>query len=66
MDEKGVEKGLNIKLDFENAHDKLNWNFLFSMMQKMGFSKKWMSWIKYCVSTASLSVFVNGSTTEEF
>lgn len=29
MDEKRVEKGLNIKLNFENAHDKLNWNFLF-------------------------------------
>lgn len=45
---------------------KLNWNFMFSMTQMIGFPKKLMSWIKVCVSTASLYKVVNGSPTEKF
>ena len=27
----------------------------------MGFARKWVSWLKWCISTASCSVLVNGS-----
>ena len=27
----------------------------------MGFGKRWVSWVKWCVSTASLFILVNGS-----
>ena len=30
-------------------------------MDSMGFGNRWVSWIKWCVSTASFSVFFNGS-----
>lgn len=36
------------------------------VLQKMGFSDKWTSWMMECVSSASISVLVNGSPTEEF
>jgi hypothetical protein len=35
-------------------------------MEKMSFPVLWRKWIKECVSTATASVLVNGSPTEEF
>jgi hypothetical protein len=35
-------------------------------MAKMGFSTKWRQWIMTCVSSATVSVLVNGSPTNEF
>ncbi|KAL4271626.1 hypothetical protein GQ457_13G020780 [Hibiscus cannabinus] len=32
----------------------------------MGFSKKWCSWIRTCISTATLFILVNGSPTDSF
>jgi hypothetical protein len=33
--------GLILKLDFEKAYDKLNWDFLFDCLEQRGFCKKW-------------------------
>ena len=35
-------------------------------MLKMGFSTLWRKWIKECIGTATTSVLVNGSPTDEF
>ena len=55
------ECGLICKLDIEKAYDSIRWEFLFQVMGKMGFGGRWISWIKWCISTASFSVIVNGS-----
>ncbi|KAJ9690749.1 hypothetical protein PVL29_013085 [Vitis rotundifolia] len=60
------ESGVLCKLDLEKAYDCINWDFLLSVMQKMGFGEKWAGWIKWCISTASFSVLVNGSPTDFF
>ena len=58
---KRKDKGVLCKLDIEKAYDHLNWSFLFSAMDRMGFGKKWIDWIKWCVTSTSFSVLVNGS-----
>ncbi|KAJ9549873.1 hypothetical protein OSB04_022416 [Centaurea solstitialis] len=62
-------KGLKLmlfKVDFEKAFDSVNWDFLISIMEQMGFGCKWCDWIKGCISSASISVLINGSPSEEF
>ena len=53
--------GTLIKLDFEKAYDSVNWSFLEVIMGKLGFGRKWISWIMNCVTTASMSIILNGS-----
>ncbi|GJY70863.1 putative RNA-directed DNA polymerase [Tanacetum coccineum] len=55
-----------LKVDFEKAFDSLNWSFLFSIMEQMGFSRKWRTWISSCLKSAFASVLINGSPTKEF
>ncbi|KAE8671815.1 kinase-related family protein [Hibiscus syriacus] len=59
-------KGCVFKVDFKKAYDTVDWPILFKVMEKMGFGFTWISWIRRCVSTASISVLVNGVPSEEF
>ena len=58
--------GLCLKVDFEKAYDSVRWEFLYDMLSKMGFHSLWISWIRGCMDSATVSVLVNGSPTEEF
>ncbi|KAK2392457.1 hypothetical protein QL285_065815 [Trifolium repens] len=57
---------LLFKVDFEKAYDSVDWGYLDAVMGKMGFPTLWRKWIRECVSTATASVLVNGSPTDEF
>ncbi|XP_071700012.1 secreted RxLR effector protein 78-like [Rutidosis leptorrhynchoides] len=59
-------KSLIFKVDFEKAFDSLSWEFLMEVMEFMGFGEKWRRWILTCLKSASISVLVNGSSTNEF
>ncbi|GKU93870.1 hypothetical protein SLEP1_g7429 [Rubroshorea leprosula] len=54
------------KADFEKAYDCVDSGFLDWMMDSMGFGDKWRKWIRECLSTARISVLINGSPTKEF
>jgi hypothetical protein len=54
------------KVDFEKAYDSIDWNCLDEVMLKMSFPTLWRKWIKECIATATASVLVNGSPTDEF
>jgi len=54
------------KVDFEKAYDSVSWGFLNYMMMRMGFCDKWRKWIQGCLSSASVSILINGSPTREF
>lgn len=53
------------KVDFEKAFDCVRWDFLLDMMDKMGFGSKWIGWIRECLSSARVSIPINGSPTKE-
>lgn len=63
---KSKKNCLVFKVNFEKAYDCLNWNYLINLMKYMGFRDKWCRWIEACLSSASISILVNGSPTEEF
>jgi len=58
--------GLFLKVDFQKAYDSVRWAFLYDMLQRLDFHEKCIKWVKGCVKSASLFVWVNGSPTEEF
>ena len=60
------ESGIVCKLDIEKAYDHLSWEFLIQVLDKMGFGKRWVSWVKWCISTASFSIMVDRSPTGFF
>jgi hypothetical protein len=57
---------LLFKVDFEKAYDSVFWDYLDKVMGKMLFPRLWRKWITECIGTATASVLVNGSPTEEF
>lgn len=55
-------KGVVHKLDIEKAYEHVNQNLMLAMLCKMGFRKKWVHWIQFCISTERFSILVNGTS----
>ncbi|XP_026398797.1 uncharacterized protein LOC113294610 [Papaver somniferum] len=55
-----------MKLDMAKAFDRMEWTFVLTIMQKMGFSEKWCQLINQCISTSSISIILTGSPTASF
>lgn len=49
-----------MKLDMAKAYDRVEWAFLDSMMEKLGFDSQFRGWIMECVTIVSYSVLING------
>jgi len=60
------KSGVIVKLDFEKVYDLVSWEFLFYMMGRFGFCRKWIQWIRACLESTTVSVLVNGSPTKKF
>nr|GEZ07640.1 putative RNA-directed DNA polymerase, eukaryota, reverse transcriptase zinc-binding domain protein [Tanacetum cinerariifolium] len=63
---KRKEKLMIFKVDFEKVFDSLRWDFLNTIMEKLGFGSRWRVWIKGYFVNARSSILVNGSPTTEF
>jgi hypothetical protein len=63
---KSKKELLLFKVDFEKAYDSVDWGYLDAVMGRMDFPPLWRKWMKECVCTATASVLVNGSPTDEF
>ena len=54
------------KIDFVKAFDSVSWDYIFQILQLIGFNQLLMSWIRGCLLSARTSVLVNGSPSHEF
>lgn len=57
---------LIFKVNFEKAYDSISWDFMYYMMGRLGFSEKWVRWIKWNIESTTISILVNGSPMDEF
>ena len=48
-----------LKLDMRKAYDRMEWNFLQKLMEKMGFCTMWIGLIMECVRTISYLILMN-------
>jgi hypothetical protein len=46
---KRKRKGIIMKLNFEKAYDKVQWSFLFEVLERKRFPEKWIQWMKQVV-----------------
>ena len=55
----GKESADLFKVDFEKAYDKINREFLYFVMEKKGFSSRFIGWVKQTVERSKVAVMVN-------
>jgi hypothetical protein len=63
---KAKEPGIILKLDYENAYDRVNMDFLLEILRLRGFGEKWIGWIKKIVLGGSVCVMPNGEESASF
>ncbi|WRX28178.1 Reverse transcriptase domain - like 10 [Theobroma cacao] len=61
IDAKSRGGNVVLKLDMAKAYDRLNWDFLYLMMEHFGFNAHWINMIKSCISNCWFSLLINGS-----
>ena len=49
-----------LKLNMSKVYDRVKWDFLESLMRRMGFNERWVDLIMTCVRTVTYSILVNG------
>ncbi|KAL0293620.1 UNVERIFIED_CONTAM: hypothetical protein Sradi_6926600 [Sesamum radiatum] len=51
-----------IKIDIQKAYDSVHWDFILDSLRIFNFPPRFICWIEQCISTASFSISLNGST----
>jgi retron-type reverse transcriptase len=54
--------GVVLKLDFEKAFDKVNWDFLLDSQRAMGFGDFWCNKVEKILRNGTVSVKINNVT----
>lgn len=55
-----------IKLDMEKVYDRMSWNFLISIMRKLGFSENWLDIIWRLMTDVWYSIIINETRKDFF
>ncbi|KAK2414453.1 hypothetical protein QL285_037042 [Trifolium repens] len=56
---RGNKSELALKIDISKAYDRVDWGFMRGMLERLGFSNRWIHWMMLCVSSVNYSVLVN-------
>ena len=57
---------LGIKLDMHKAYDRVEWDFLMAVMEKLGFDHRWRGLIMGCISSVNFAILLNGEPGHKF
>ena len=60
------QQGMAIKIDMANAFDRVKHFFLFEIMSRFGFSKRFIRWNKACIRSPWIAPLVNGRPSDFF
>ena len=63
---KSQQESIFLKLDFSKAFDRVNWQFLFNAMSRMGFPQLFTNMVKLTMVEAEAAINVNGYTSASF
>ena len=63
LNHKNASKGgyMAAKLDMNKAFDRIEWCFIQAVMERLGFSSKWVNLVLRCITSESYSVLINGA-----
>ncbi|KAG7559487.1 Reverse transcriptase zinc-binding domain [Arabidopsis thaliana x Arabidopsis arenosa] len=50
-----------VKTDMSKAYDRIEWEFIELVLQRMGFHHIWINWMMQCITTVNYSYLLNGS-----
>jgi hypothetical protein len=57
---KSEKELLILKLDFEKAFDKIEYEVIMQILRHKGFPEKWVKWVKDILSSGTSSILLNG------
>lgn len=58
---KGTKGSFALKIDMSKAYDQMEWNLILLTLKMFGFSPRWVSWIKACLSSVSHCILLEGN-----
>jgi hypothetical protein len=54
------DKGMILKLDMENAFDRVKHSFLYKVLERYGFSPEFIDWVNACIGSPWIAPMING------
>jgi hypothetical protein len=58
--------GILIKLNLSKYFDRINWQYMHSLLEALGFDSIWVAWIMRLTSSTLFSILVNGVPSQPF